>query len=67
MKTNYQFCAQSSHAPSIGALLLWLCRRISNNPEKGAGIGAPGGAAAGGLIGAAVGAPGYGCRDWRRV
>jgi phage tail tape-measure protein len=48
----------------FGALLLISAAGCSGGPmttrEKGAGIGALGGAAAGGLIGAAVGRPGAG-------
>lgn len=48
----------------FGALLLISATGCSGGPmttrEKGAGIGALGGAAAGGLIGAAVGRPGAG-------
>jgi outer membrane lipoprotein SlyB len=48
----------------FGALLLISAIGCSGGPmttrEKGAGIGALGGAAAGGLIGAAVGRPGAG-------
>ena len=45
----------------VGALLLAGCAGGDlTTREKGAGIGALGGAAAGGLIGAAVGHPGIG-------
>jgi phage tail tape-measure protein len=45
----------------VGALFLTGCAGGSlTTREKGAGIGALGGAAAGGLIGAAVGRPGVG-------
>ena len=66
MKTNYQFVRKAPVLFLTGALLLAGCAGGSlTTREKGAGIGALGGAAAGGLIGAAVGRPGVGCRDWR--
>jgi phage tail tape-measure protein len=61
MKMNYQFVRKSSVLFLTGALFLTGCAGGSlTTREKGAGIGALGGAAAGGLIGAAVGRPGVG-------
>ena len=61
MKTNYQFVRKAPVLFLTGALLLVSCAGGSlTTREKGAGIGALGGAAAGGLIGAAVGRPGMG-------
>lgn len=61
MKTNYQFVRKAPVLFLTGALLLVGCAGGSlTTREKGAGIGALGGAAAGGLIGAAVGRPGMG-------
>lgn len=59
---NYKACIKSAGAVAVTATL--LLTGCSGGPlttrEKGAGIGALGGAAAGGLIGAAVGRPGTG-------
>jgi phage tail tape-measure protein len=61
MNTNYQFVRKAPVLLMIGALLFVGCAGGSlTTREKGAGIGALGGAAAGGLIGAAVGRPGVG-------
>jgi len=61
MKTNYQFVRKAPVLFLTGALLFVGCAGGSlTTREKGAGIGALGGAAAGGLIGAAVGRPGMG-------
>ena len=61
MKANYQFLGKAPVLFLTGALLLVGCAGGSlTTREKGAGIGALGGAAAGGLIGAAVGRPGLG-------
>jgi len=58
---NKKFIKTSSIALVAGTLLLAGCAGGSlTTREKGAGIGALGGAAAGGLIGAAVGRPGTG-------
>jgi hypothetical protein len=61
MKPNCQFLCKASVIFLTGTLLLAGCAGGSlTTREKGAGIGALGGAAAGGLIGAAVGRPGVG-------
>jgi len=61
MKTNYQFVRKAPMLFITGALLLVGCAGGSlTTREKGAGIGALGGAAEGGLIGLAVGRPGVG-------
>jgi hypothetical protein len=61
MKTNCKFMNKAPVLFLIGTLLLSGCAGGSlTTREKGAGIGALGGAAAGGLIGAAVGRPGMG-------
>lgn len=61
MLTNKMFTRATAMALLTGGLLLAGC---AGGPlttrEKGAGIGALGGAAAGGLVGAAVGHPGAG-------
>jgi phage tail tape-measure protein len=61
MKSNSKIIGKSSALFLTGAILLAGC---AGGPlttrEKGAGIGALGGAAAGGLIGTAVGRPGVG-------
>jgi hypothetical protein len=61
MNKNYQFTHYAA-ALSLGAIL--LIAGCAGGPlstrEKGAGIGALGGAAAGGLIGSATGHPGAG-------
>src|SRR5438270_3826215 len=61
MKTNYQFVRKAPMLFITGALLLVGC---AGGPittrEKGAGIGALGGAAVGGLIGSAVRHPALG-------
>lgn len=62
MRIGRKQIAQSTSALTlVGALFLTGCAggQLSTR-EKGAGIGALGGAAAGGLIGAAVGRPGTG-------
>jgi phage tail tape-measure protein len=61
MKENYQFVRKGPVLFLTGTMLLTGCAGGSlTTREKGAGIGALGGAAAGGLIGAAVGRPGVG-------
>ena len=61
MKTTYQFVRKAPVLFLTGAMLFAGCAGGSlTTREKGAGIGALGGAAAGGLIGAAVGRPGVG-------
>ena len=61
MKAKYQFVRKGSLFFLTGTLLLGGCAGGSlTTREKGAGIGALGGAAAGGLIGATVGRPGVG-------
>ena len=61
MNTNCKFMSKASVLFLTGILLLSGCAGGSlTTREKGAGIGALGGAAAGGLIGAAVGHPGIG-------
>ena len=61
MKTNDLLVSKAPVLFLAGALLLVGCAGGSlTTREKGAGIGALGGAAAGGLIGAAVGRPGVG-------
>lgn len=61
MKANYHFMRKGSVFFLTGTLLFAGCAGGSlTTREKGAGIGALGGAAAGGLIGAAVGRPGVG-------
>jgi phage tail tape-measure protein len=61
MKVNTKVTGKASVAFLAGALLLAGCAGGPlSTREKGAGIGALGGAAAGGLIGAAVGHPGVG-------
>ena len=59
---SYKVCIKSEGAVAVAiTLLLTGCSGGSlTTREKGAGIGALGGAAAGGLIGAAVGRPGTG-------
>jgi len=61
MNTNCKFMSKALVLFLAGILLLLGCAGGSlTTREKGAGIGALGGAAAGGLIGAAVGHPGVG-------
>ncbi|MET0502856.1 MAG: glycine zipper domain-containing protein [Candidatus Binatia bacterium] len=61
MKTNDRLVSKAPVLFLTGALLFAGCAGGSlTTREKGAGIGALGGAAAGGLIGAAVGRPGVG-------
>jgi phage tail tape-measure protein len=61
MKANRQALSKVSVCLLAGALGVAGCAGGSlTTREKGAGIGALGGAAAGGLIGAAVGRPGVG-------
>ena len=61
MNTNCKFMSKTLVPFLTGILLLSGCAGGSlTTREKGAGIGALGGAAAGGLIGAAVGHPGIG-------
>ena len=61
MKVNTKVTGKASVVFLAGALLLAGCAGGPlSTREKGAGIGAFGGAAAGGLIGAAVGHPGVG-------
>ena len=61
MNDNTKRLGKTSVLFLSGALLLAGCAGGSlSTREKGAGIGALGGAAAGGLIGAAVGHPGVG-------
>jgi hypothetical protein len=61
MKTKDQFAGKASVLFLTGTLLMGGCAGGSlTTREKGAGIGALGGAAAGGLIGTAVGRPGVG-------
>jgi phage tail tape-measure protein len=61
MKTNQKVFSKASVFFLAGAIGLAGCAGGSlTTREKGAGIGALGGAAAGGLIGAAVGRPGVG-------
>jgi phage tail tape-measure protein len=61
MKSNKKLIRKASVVFLAGALLVTGCAGGSlSTREKGAGIGALGGAAAGGLIGAAVGHPGVG-------
>lgn len=61
MNTNYKFMSKVSVPLLTGTLLIAGCAGGPlSTREKGAGIGALGGAAAGGLVGAAVGHPGAG-------
>jgi phage tail tape-measure protein len=60
MNTNCQFVSKSMGFVLTGLLLVGCAGGPLTTREKGAGIGALGGAAAGGLIGAAVGRPGTG-------
>ena len=61
MNTNYKFMSKASVVLMTGTLLIAGCAGGPlSTREKGAGIGALGGAAAGGLVGAAVGHPGAG-------
>ena len=61
MKTNQKVFSKASVFFLAGAMGLAGCAGGSlTTREKGAGIGALGGAAAGGLIGTAVGRPGVG-------
>ena len=61
MKANYHFVGKGSVVFLTATLVFAGCAGGSlTTREKGAGIGALGGAAAGGLIGTAVGRPGVG-------
>jgi Glycine zipper len=60
MTTNCKFTTKAPGLVLIGLLLVGCSGGPLTTREKGAGIGALGGAAAGGLIGAAVGRPGTG-------
>jgi outer membrane lipoprotein SlyB len=61
MRINKKICQTTLISVLAGALLLAGCAGGPlSTREKSAGIGALGGAAAGGLIGAAVGRPGTG-------
>jgi phage tail tape-measure protein len=61
MNTNYKFMGKAPVLLLTGTLLIAGCAGGPlSTREKGAGIGALGGAAAGGLVGAAVGHPGAG-------
>jgi phage tail tape-measure protein len=61
MNRNCKYMGKAPVLILVGTLLLSGCAGGSlTTREKGAGIGALGGAAAGGLIGAAVGRPGVG-------
>ena len=61
MQTAKQFFGRTKILVLAGVMLITGCAGGSlSTREKGAGVGALGGAAAGGLIGAAVGHPGAG-------
>ena len=60
MDTNCKFAGRPSGLLLTGFLIMGCAGGPLTTREKGAGIGALGGAAAGGLIGAAVGRPGVG-------
>ncbi len=64
MHTAKQFFGRTKILVLAGAMLVTGCAGGSlSTREKGAGVGALGGAAAGGLIGAAVGHPGAGAAN----